>query len=300
MNKKGLLLALSTAIISGVSIYINKFGVAVGSPVVFAFLKNSLVALALLVVILSWKNWREIKELKLKKWLLLLIIGFIGGAVPFILFFKGLALTSAAQGSFIHKTMFLFVAILAIIFLKEKINKYFLGGAILLLLGNLLALKSFSFSFGRGDALILAATLFWAVENIISKHLLRTVKSEIVAGGRMFFGALFILAYIIFIGQGEVIFNLNVKQIGWVMITAAFLLGYVITWYKSLAKIPVSIATSILLLGSPITTLLTIAVAGKVNGNEILSSLFIIFGIVTIIFFSYEKNEEKEIRPVRA
>ena len=294
MDKKGILLVLGTAVISGLSIYINKFGVALANPVVFTFLKNSIVALMLCSIILSWKNWQEIKELNFKKWITLLIIGLVGGCIPFILFFKGLAMTSAAQGSFIHKTMFLYVAVLAVIFLKEKINKYFFGGATLILVGNLLVLKNFSFSVGAGDILIFIAVLFWAAESIISKRIMKETKSDIVAVARMFFGAIFIFSYLEISGQSAELTSLNLKQIGWIIITAVFLFGYVITWYRGLAKIPVSVATSILLLGSPITTALFLISANEIDYAQIFSGLLAIAGVVIIILYGYEKSGRKE------
>lgn len=300
MNKKGTLLILGTALISGVSIYLNKFAVSFSDPAIFTFLKNSIVALMLFSIILNWKNWQQIKKLNFKNWIMLLAIGLVGGAIPFILFFKGLALTSAAQGSFIHKTMFLYVAVLAIIFLKEKINKYFFVGAGLVLLGNLLVLKNFSFSFGTGDVLVFVATLFWAAENIISKYTMREIKSDIVATARMFFGAIFILGYLFFKGQAGELFSINLNQIGWVLITAVFLFSYVITWYRGLAKIPVSVATSILLLGSPITTSLSLISANKLDYVQIFSGLLAIVGVVVIILYGYGKNKETQHQISRA
>ncbi len=45
--KKGILWALGTALVSGLSIYVNKFGVAqVSDPFVYTTLKNSIVAIA--------------------------------------------------------------------------------------------------------------------------------------------------------------------------------------------------------------------------------------------------------------
>ena len=111
--------------------------------------------------------------------------------MPFLLFFKGLSLTTAAQGGFIHKTMFIYVVILAAVFLKEKLSKNFIIGALLLMLGNLLLLKKMPESFGAGDALILAATFLWAIENVIAKYVLRDLGGKIVAWARMFFGSIF-------------------------------------------------------------------------------------------------------------
>ncbi|MBU1102391.1 DMT family transporter [Patescibacteria group bacterium] len=287
MNKKGLLLVFSTAVISGFSIFINKFGVSLADPYVFAFLKNVIVALALTGLVLFLKNRAALRGLKPKQWLLLVLIGLIGGSIPFLLFFKGLALTSAAQGSFIQKTMFIYVTAMAVVFLKEKLSKNFLIGALLLLLGNTLLLKTLNFSFGYGDLLILLATLFWATENIISKYTLKDMPAKTVAWGRMFFGSIFILGFLGVSGRIDSIVVLNFGQISWVLITAAILLGYVVSWYNGLKYIPVSVACAILLLGSPITTLLAAISAGKINFQEILSGLLILSGLTVIIGASY-------------
>ena len=51
MNKnKGFLLVLATAFISGLSIFINKFGVSVINPYIFTGLKNIIIALRLFYV----------------------------------------------------------------------------------------------------------------------------------------------------------------------------------------------------------------------------------------------------------
>ena len=121
--KKGYLLVLATAFISGFSIYLNKFSVSFISPEIFTFLKNASVAVFLIGLILVIGQWQKLRRLKGKQILILILIGLLGGAIPFLLFFKGLSLTSAAKGAFIHKTMFLWVAMLAPIFLKEKLNK---------------------------------------------------------------------------------------------------------------------------------------------------------------------------------
>ncbi len=282
MNK-GYFLVLSTAIISGFSIFINKFGVSVVNPYVFTWLKNLTVAFLLTGVILALKDWKVLKNLTKKQWLLLIIIGLVGGSIPFLLFFKGLSLVDAAQTSFVHKTMFVYAALLAFIFLKEKINKKFLLGGLFLVLGNLFLLKNLSFSINQGTLLIFLATLFWAMENIISKYALKELEARVVAWARMFFGALFIFFFLLATSQLSFLTELNLKQISWTLITSLFLFGYVMTWYSGLKYIPVSHAMVILLLGSPITTLLSLISGGKIDSQEILAGGLIILGVIFVI-----------------
>lgn len=296
MNKKGLLLILSTAFISGFSIFINKYAIAIANPYVFTFAKNVMVALILGCVLLSWKNHSAISQLTKKQWFSLVIIGLVGGSIPFLLFFKGLTMTSAAEASFIQKSMFIFVAAMAVFFLKEKINKIFMFGALLLFLGNFLAIKSLHLSFGYGDLLIFMAVLLWSVENILSKAALNKLDSRIVAWGRMFFGSIFILIFLLISRQSHYIIAFNMKQFGWIVVTSIFLFFYVITWYSGLKSIPVSVATSILVLGAPITTVLSAISLGKINMADVYPSLLIILGLLTIIGSDYVARKIKHTK----
>jgi drug/metabolite transporter (DMT)-like permease len=242
----------------------------------------------LLAVIFTAKEKIRLKTLHKKHWLQLILIGLVGGSIPFLLFFKGLSLTSAAQGSFIQKTMFIYAAILAAIFLKEKISKEFLFGAALLIAGNALLLKNLTLAFGRGDLLILIAAFLWATENVISKHTLKELDGKTVAWGRMFFGSLFIFLFLGYIGQISLLTAINLKQLSWILLTSALLFSYVITWYNGLKTIPVSTATAVLMLGSPITTLLSLISGGDVSAREIIAGLVIIFGIIITLTLTKE------------
>ena len=283
--KKGYFLVFLTALISGFAIFINKFGVSVVNPNIYTFLRVLTVAIFLTGLLLFLKDWRTLKNLTGKQWLLLIIIGLVGGSIPFLLFFRGLSLTNAAQGSFIHKTMFIWVAVLAALFLKEKIDKKFLLGGLFLLLGSLILLKKLPHSLNQGNLLVFLASLLWATENTISKYILRSLEGRIVAWARMFFGALFILIFLLATNQLPLISGLTLRQINWVLITAIVLFVYVMTWYSGLKFIPVSQATVILLLGSPITALLSLIAGGKINQQEIFSGILIILGIIFVIGF---------------
>ena len=290
MNKnKGFLLVLGTAFISGLSVFVNKFGIAVINPYIFTGLKNIIITLLIISWLLMMKDWKILKNLKQKQWLLLILIGLVGGSVPFLLFFKGLSMTSGVQAAFMHKTMFIYIAILAFIFLKEKISKNFLIAGLLLLLGNILLLKLTSYSFGLGDVLILIATLFWAGENVLSKYMLNDLPSRIVIWGRMFFGSIFIILFLLMTNQIGLVSSLSINQLGWVMITSVLLFGYVCTWYSGLKYIKVSEAAVILLLATPITTLLSWMFLDK--ALLISQIIGIILSLLASFIFLYAKDK---------
>lgn len=284
MNK-GYLFVLITALISGFSIFISKQVVSGLNPYAFTFLKNVIVALLLVSIIGFMGNYSYVKKLSRNQWGQLVTIGLVGGSIPFLLFFKGLSMTSAANAAFIHKTMFIWVGLLAFIFLKEKLSKGAMIGAILLLAGNLVFLSLNSFTIGAGELMVFAATLFWAAENTLSKHALKSIRSNIVAAGRMGFGSMFILIFLLATGNmGNVAAALTSRHVLGIILTSTLLLGYVMTWYKGLSMIKASTATSILLLGSPITALLNFSILKKaLTLNNMIGAILIVAGVLSFI-----------------
>lgn len=293
--RKGYLLVLGTAVISGVSVFVNQFGVKVVNPYIFAGLKNLVVAVVLLCLIFFLRERKLLAKFKVKEWLTLVLIGLVGGSIPFLLFFKGLSLASGAGASFIHKTLFVYVIALAAIFLKEKANKNFVAGAFLILTGSAVLLKIFNgFQFGYGELLVLFATLFWSAEQIISKKALENIPPRLVAWGRMFFGFLFILIFWAATGQIKLLGGIGVAELGWVWITAVFLLGYILTWYSGLKYIKVSSAACILALGAPITSLLEMAQKGIFDWQIFAGSLLMFLGVAVVLglFSKFKKTRD--------
>ena len=284
MERKGVLLVIATAVISGMAIFVSKLGVKDFDPALFTWLRNTIVAVALLGLITGRKELGAFKGLSVRDWGRLAAIGLIGGAIPFLLFFQGLTLTSAANASFLHKTMFIWVVLLAVPLLGERFGRRILPAAAAFLLGNALLLKlSGAPNFQVGDLLVLLATLFWAGENVLSKRALRAIPPRVVALGRMGIGSLFILGFLIATGRFELLGQITLPHLGWVALTALFPLGYVLTWYTGLREIKATTATAILLLGSPVTTLLTAIQSGMLPGGWQWLGIGLLLGGVVIL-----------------
>lgn len=281
-NNKGVYLALFTAIISGFAVFLNKFAVGFWSnSSVFTTAKNLTVAVLLTSLILLVKKLPELKKLSKKDWRRLVIIGFIGGSIPFLLFFKGLTIASATTAAFIHKTLFIWVAIFAVPILKEKISKLQIAALGLLVIGTYLLSMPIKIQFGHGESLILLATLFWAIENIIAKIALRNISSFIVAWGRMFFGSIFLLIYLAFAGGIEQLFIFSADKFGWLMLSGIILFGYVTTWYSALKSAPATVVSSVLVIAAPITALLnSVFITHQIKLSAVLPILLISVGAI--------------------
>jgi drug/metabolite transporter (DMT)-like permease len=280
---QGIKLAFLTALISGVSNFLNKKIIVSGiDPVILTIAKNGLVGLALLGF--SFFLLKDLKNYSLKNWSKLILIAVVGGCIPFILYFKGLALTSATVGSFIHKTMFIWVAILAVIFLKEKMNKFQLVGLAVLFLGLLPIVKFSSFSIGRGELMMFVAVAFWSTEVILIKKFVQEIDYRIMAVFRMVLGTFFIAFFSLATGGISGIFKLTLFDWSKIVLVGSLLFGYTYTWYRSLSLAPANVATSILTLALPITIMLSSVNSIKLpNINDLTSVIFTAAGVLLFI-----------------
>jgi drug/metabolite transporter (DMT)-like permease len=279
---KGIKLALLTAIISGLANFLNKEIIISGiDPVYLTMIKSALVGLVFVGLALPL-----IKSQKLQKidWLKFIAVAIIGGSIPFILFFKGLAITTAIKASFIHKTLFVWVTLWSLMFFKEKIKKYQFITLIIIAAGILTAINFKFFSWGRGELMILLATLFWSAEIMLVKKFMKNIDFRLLAAARMFFGALIIFAFGIFSGSFSSAYAITITDWAKILIVSAFLFGYVLTWYKALSLAPASLVTNILTLAFPITILASSFKSFSLPKSLDIISIFLIFaGVILLI-----------------
>ena len=251
----GILLILLTVLISGVSNFVNFYAVQGTNSDAFLAVRNAAVALMLLPLgLLAVRTVRT--RLTRVDWVKLGTIGLIGGAIPFLLFFRGLQMagaTGAATATFGYRTLFLMAAILGVVFLRERLSPRLALAAGLLVAGNALLLSLTAPIWTDGTAYVLLATGLWAGEYTLSKHTLRSVPSGTVALARMGFGGVFLLAYVAVTGQLGSVAALSGAQWQWVALSAVLLVGFVATWYAGLKTVDVSVATAMLTLAFPIT-----------------------------------------------
>ena len=281
---KGIKLAFLAAIISGFAVFFNKFAMSFWTnSSVFTTAKNLIVVFFLISLMLLLKKRAELKNLSRKQWLQLVLIGLIGGSIPFLLFFKGLSLTSSINAAFFHKTLFVWVALMAVIFLKEKISSLQFLALGVLFAGIYLFGSPREFNFGYGELLILAATLLWAVENIIAKLTLKKLSPLIVGWGRMFFGSIFLFGFLLSTGTANKLLISDINSLGWLALSGLILLGYVTTWYSALKYAPATVVASVLVLAAPITAILnSVFITHQFNTSLILPIGLIALGVLIV------------------
>lgn len=273
----GVLLAVATALISGVSIFVNGLAVKqLPDPAVYTTLKNGVAALLLIGLALATVRPAQVRAVPARSWGWLAVIGVIGGSLPFLLFFAGLAQASAPSAAFIHKTLFIWVALLAVPMLGERLGLAQLGALAVLLVGQVLIITPAGVTWGVGETMIAAATLLWAVETIVAKRVLRSVPAGVVGAGRLAIGMIVLTGYLAATGSLGAVATLSAVQWGWILLTGLLLSGYVATWFAALQRAPASLVTAILVLGAPVTAGIQALQTGAIPAIPVLTGQLLV------------------------
>jgi len=291
--KKGIILSIGASVISGFSIFYNKTLLGGGiDPNTLNIVKNGGTAILLCCLLFFISKNNVKKSYSLHDLFHLFIIGLIGGGIPFLLFFNGLQNTSAINATLIQKSMFIWVAILAVPFLHEKLSSLQLAGYGVLAFSNLFIGGFTGFTGSSAEWMIVGATLFWSAENILVRIFSKRINTWILSASRMTIGTVIILA-VTLIQQKSITTipsNMIIPLIGSILL----LTGYVTCWYRALKFAPATLVTSILIAATPITNILssifithtlTLSQTAQIGGT--------LLGITLITLWSV--NEAKKI-----
>lgn len=317
----GAALAGATALVSGVSVFVNSYGVRAGAtPAVYTTAKN-LVAVAVLsfVALIGWTvrtrrfasaaanfvtTAPEAREVPATRrwveWLGLAYVGVVGGGIAFVLFFDGLAQSEATPAAFWRDTLVLWVAVLAVFFLRERLRWWNLAAIVLLFSGEVVVSGGIGqLAANRGEVEVLASSVLWALEAVVARRLLRTRSPATLAVVRMGLGALTLIVYLAASGSLGQLGAMNADQWHWALWTGLLLSAYVATWMSALARARAIDVTSVLASSALITWLLQL-VAGttSVSGDAI--GLVLIGAGATLVLIEARGRASWSERALRA
>jgi len=298
----GVVVAGATALTSGVSVFVNSYGVhAVRDATVYTTIKNLVAALVLgsvLWLVHAFGNDRDVTTTHgnghppgassggpgLLRWAGLAYVGVVGGGIAFVLFFEGLARTSAEPAAFLHDTLVIWVALLAVPFLRERLSPWNVGAIVLLVCGQVVISGGIGHLVaGDGQLLVLSATLLWAVETVIAKALLRSISPARLGGIRMGVGAAVLVGFTAVTGRFGELTSLNAGQVGWALLTGALLALYVGTWMVALSRARAVDVTSVLVGSVVVTTLLQLAAGHSESVPEVVGLVLVLIGAATVV-----------------
>lgn len=283
-TQRGVVLALATAAISGLSIYVNSFGVKlVPDAAVYTTAKNGVAAIILVGLALAFGAAREARVLDTRGKAGLLAIAVVGGSVPFVLFFSGLAIATAPTAAFIQKTLFIWVALMAVPLLGERLGLIQVGALGVLLVGQVLVAPPTGMGWGPGETMIAAATLLWSVEVVIAKRLLVGVSATLLGAARMGLGLIVLLGYLAVSGRLGGLGAIGGEALLWVLVTGVLLAAYVTTWFNALRYAPATIVTSLLVAGAVVTGVLSSVSNGKAPDPRVVLGYVVILVAVALV-----------------
>ena len=245
-NKWGYLNAVLAAALFGGCVAFEKIAVGEVHPLIVAGATYLSAGLVLSLVRFSpLKGWVE-KKLRLvhhdKKlsgtdWTYLFLVALSGAVVGPVLYFYGLNYSSAVNASLLLNMEVLFTIAIALAFLKERASRieYF---AIALLFFSAIAVTTnlnFSLSPGGingviGNVLIIASTLFWAIDNSISKKLSIQNDTLKIASFKTLIGGILLLSAAALLG---VPLNIKAFMIPYLILLGAFGVGLSVVFFLS-------------------------------------------------------------------
>jgi drug/metabolite transporter (DMT)-like permease len=292
VRRTGVALAIIAAVVSGFAVFINAYGVRAWSgtatPAVYTTFKNLVAAFVLILIGIAATRARGPERVNrpatMRQWVGLGLVAVLGGALAFALFFEGLSRASSTQAAFLHKTLVIWVGILAIGLLRERLEIMHIAAIVLLVTGQFLLVGGIGeVTFGAGELMILGATLLWSIEIILAKRLLANISSLTVGIARMAGGAGILVVYGIFSGAFAAMGAVSLTQIGWVLVTGSVLSLYVGSWFAALKRAPALDVASILVGGAVITALLRSIATGGAIASPVGLTLVATGAVVAIV-----------------
>ncbi len=215
-----------------------------------------------------------------------LMLGVVGIVAFNVFFFYALRYTSANNAALIMGTNPLFTALLAALILREQITRRHLialpvalcGVAIVVTQGKLGSLAALNFS--MGDALMLAADLFWALYNVLCRRYMPAGSPLVNNAWIMTAGATVLLAGAL--GSGAPLAPLGAKASAAmaVMTIGGTVLAYLF-WNAGLARLGAA-RTAVFINLVPVFAMLVGALLGTTPTVAQLAGGLLVLGGVTI------------------
>ena len=187
MNRSwGYLSALMVAILFGVWFSLDKILLGYLHPFALAALTYLIASVFLFFVnfsplknkILNTINQKSRVEdfISKKEYLILFLTAIFGSVIAPALYLSGLSRITAVNAALLTNVEILFIIIIGIFFLKEKVHKKDITGFALLLIGAVVLstndLRDLSFNQSLfGSLLVISASFFWSLDTSLSKFL---------------------------------------------------------------------------------------------------------------------------------
>jgi drug/metabolite transporter (DMT)-like permease len=282
------LAAFAAVVLWGVSFVATKAALREVSPVTLIFTRFAL-GVAVLLLILTLRRAPLVPPRN--AWPMLALMGFVGIFLHQMIQVHGLTLTTAVRTGWLIGVTPIWSAVLAAFFLGElfgprKVVGLFLGtmGALLVITRGELSSRVLALPSTRGDLLVLASTVTWAIYTILGRDTLKRLGSARATAAAMFIGWAMMIPFFVSTAGWQDFRNLSstsVIAIGFLGVGCSGL-GYWF-WYAALERIDASQVAAFLYLEPLVTLMAAVALLGEsVAASTILGGLLVLVGVLIV------------------
>ncbi len=251
---RGYALAAANMAVSGVAVFVNSVGVGLfDDSTLYTALKNLAAGLLLLIPLALSASARAGLSVEPARRLLLIVVAFIGGSVPYALYFRGLQLSTPVTAALIDHLQFLLVAVIAAAFLGERFGAGVWAALAVLLVGLSIGVSLSAVRLDAGVPYVAAATVLFAADFALMKYLLRSVAPLTVMAAKMGLGSVLLLAWVAASGHLRAVSSLSALQWGFIAVTGLILLVFTVTSVLGL-RLASATAVTAIPAGAPVIT----------------------------------------------
>lgn len=253
-----MIMAAIAAILWGANFNLSQLVVHELHPLLAGAGRFVLAALVMLAVAALWRH----KVPLIRHWRSYFLLGLVGVGGFNLLFFMGMASTSAVNGALIMATNPLVTSALAALFLGEKLGRVqvlampvALAGVGVVVLGGGAGLH-----LAMGDAAMIGANLSWALYNVLARRLMPAESGVANTAGIMSMGALVMAAGGVMVGAPAQMPSSQALGALTFMAVGGSALAYLL-WNAGISRLGAA-RTSVFLNLVPVSTMTIAALAG--------------------------------------
>ncbi len=226
LKNKTLIIGYSSAVLASVL-----FGSvpAIAKPIISNINILLLSSMAYLVAALTFTPIaRRAKTVFAKKdYVILLTVSVCGGAIAPLLYFLGLNRSSASDTSLLSNSEIVFTILFALLFFKEKLRPVGFVAVGLVLFGVViiatnLQVSNSLFQVNGGHFLILGATVFWALDNNLSRIISTRIDTARLVQLKSAIGGAIMLSIVFSLGLP---FQISPEQISYIVLLSVLGFG---------------------------------------------------------------------------
>lgn len=270
------------------SFILIKVGLQGVPPLTFAVLRFVIASMALLPILPLTGGIDTLRSSSGFDRLKFVVLGLCGVTFFNVLQYVGLSLTTATNASILLNTNPIFISVLSMVFLRERLRSRNAFGIVLALIGIIIVMTGGQFSFAEfslstlvGDLLIIGSAVCWAIYTVLGKSVLERYKPLAVTIINMAIGTFFLV--VVALVTEDLSLAAQVSAEAWVIILylAFFCSGLAyILWYESLSGLAASRA-GVFLFTIPVYTILMahFAIGEVITRSTVLGAALVMIGV---------------------